>query len=224
MTVSKQIAVIRDLLVSNIKKNSKENVFARAAKGEIPVVVQVDNKDEIASILLMKQQIIQEHGSHVKFVILGGSESHLVASHLHRLDVPVVLMPARCYATTWQAKECLVGPPITSDTVLDVLLKNGVKAAVASTDVDNGDARNLIWEAGWNLVNNKELTRQEAIGLVTWNLADIFGLSSENVGVLKEGGRANFVAYNSNPFDFGTRVLMVNGGGRSGPTCFPKQV
>ncbi|PHZ15571.1 composite domain of metallo-dependent hydrolase [Rhizopus microsporus ATCC 52813] len=221
LTVSQQIAAIRDLLISNIKKDAFKNVFARAAQGEIPVVVQTDDKDEIASILLIKQQIAKDYEREVNFVILGGAESHLVASHLSRLDVPVILMPARCYPTTWQSRFCLSGPPLTPGTVLDVLLKHKVRVALGSTDVDNGDARNLIWEAGWNLAHNPEYTPQDAVGLITWNVATMFGLKEE--GVLSVGGKANFVAYNNNPFEFGTRVLMVNGGGRSGPTCFPKQ-
>ncbi|CAO3651530.1 unnamed protein product [Mucor fragilis] len=228
MTVSKQIATIRDLLISNIKKDPSHNVFARAARGLIPVVVQVDDKDEIASILLIKQWISKEHNRDVKFVILGGAESHLVAEHLSRLDVPVVLMPARCFPTTWQSRFCLTGPPVTPSTVLDVLLKHQVRVGLGSTDVDNGDARNLIWEAGWNLAHNTDLTAQEAVGLVTWNLAEIFGLINDDTlngpGVLKKDGKADFVAYNSNPFEFGARVLMVNGGGHDGPTCFPQQV
>lgn len=225
MTVSKQIASIRDLLVDNIKKDPSRNVFSRAVHGQIPVVVQVDDKDEIASILLIKQSIAKEHKLDVKFVILGGGESHLVAEHLSRLDVPVVLMPARCFPTTWQSKFCLTGPPVTPSTVLDVLLKNGVRVGLGSTDMDNGDARNLIWEAGWNLAHNPHLCTQDAVGLVTWNLAEIFGLidQADGPGILKQGRKADFVAYNSNPFEFGARVLMVNGGGHVGPTCFPKQ-
>ncbi|KAI9487510.1 MAG: hypothetical protein EXX96DRAFT_553535 [Benjaminiella poitrasii] len=224
MTVSKQIATIRNLLISNIKSDPLDNIFSRAARGLIPVIVQVDDKDEIASLLLIKQKIASEYGYDIKLVILGGSESHLVAEHLARLDVPVILMPARCFPTTWQSRYCLTGPPVTPYTNLDILLKHHVRVALGSTDVDNGDARNLIWEAGWNLAHNHDLTPQEAVGLVTWNVADIFGLKdSHGLGVLKIGGKADFVAYNSHPFEFGTRVLMVYGGGHPGPTCFPKQ-
>lgn len=227
MTVSKQIASIRDLLIDNMKKDPSHDVFARAAHGKIPVVVQTDDKDEIASILLIKQLIAKEYKHDVKFVIVGGSEAHLVAEHLNRLDVPVVLIPARCYPNTWQSRYCLSGPPVTPVTGLDVLLKHGVRVGLGSTDEDNGDARNLIWEAGWNLAHNPNLSAQDAVGLVTWNLADIFGLIDQESlggpGVLKQGGRADFVAYNSDPFEFGARVLMVNGGGHHGPTCFPKQ-
>lgn len=185
------------------------------------MVIETDDKDEIASIAQMKQQLLPK--GPVNFVILGGAEAHLVADHLSRLDIPVVLMPARCYPSTWQARLCLTGPPVTPSTGLDILLKRGVRVAVASTDSENGDARNLIWEAGWNRAHNPLLTEEEAVGLVTWNVADMFGIADES-GLIRVNRRADFVAYNGDPFEFGTQVLMVYGGGHSGPVCFPKQI
>lgn len=227
MTVSQQVAAIRELLVTSREKDAATDVFARAAQGKLPVVVETHNKDEIASIVQMKQQLKQD-GASVQFVILGGAEAHLVADHLARLDIPVVLQPARCYPITWQSRQCLAGPPLTRDTGLDILLRQGVRVGLASTDLDNGDARNLIWEAGWNLAYKTGMTREDAVGLVTWNLATIFGLDRpENpnpVGVLRQGRRADFIAYNGDPFVLGTQVLMVYGGGHAGPLCFPKQI
>ncbi|CDS12474.1 hypothetical protein LRAMOSA04668 [Lichtheimia ramosa] len=223
LTVSQQIAGIRELLLRHADKNDDSDVFARAAQGKLPVVVETNDKDEIASIIQMKQQVL----SKVQFIILGGAESHLVAKHLARNHIPVILMPARCYASTWQSRLCLYGPPLTPETVLDVLIQHGVNVGLASTEFENGDSRNLIWEAGWNLAHNTKLSEEDAIGLVTWNVAEIFGLDRpENpspVGVLRQGRKADFVAYNGNPFEFGTSVLMVYGGGHSGPLCYPKQ-
>ncbi|KAI8391310.1 uncharacterized protein BYT42DRAFT_556455 [Radiomyces spectabilis] len=230
LTVSQQIAAIRDLLLSNADKDGSVNVFARAAQGQLPVVVQTDNKDEIASILHMKQQLKEQSKGKldVQFVILGGAEAYLVANHLSRLDVPVILMPARCYPATWQSRECLAGPPLTQKTGLDILLSYGVRVALASTDADNGDARNMIWEAGWNLAHNHDLSLSDAVGLVTWNPAKIFNLqkdaNSAAAGIIQRHRKVDFVAYNDNPFILGSKVLMVYGGGRSGPVCFPKQV
>ncbi|KAF7723426.1 hypothetical protein EC973_002025 [Apophysomyces ossiformis] len=226
MTVSQQIAAIRDLLASNVDQDTDDNVLARAAQGKLPVVIETHDKDEIASIVNMKHQLYERSGGKyaVQFVVLGGTEAHLVAEHLQRLDIPVILTPARCYPATWQQRQCLSGPPLTPETGLDVLLRHGVRVGLASTDPDNGDARNLIFEAGWNLAHNRRFTPADAVGLVTWNIADIFGLQDESIGTIRKGGRADFVAYNSSPFEFGSRVLMVHGGGRSGPFCFPKQI
>lgn len=209
--ISHQIAGIRRLLTH---RNTTTGVFARAAQGDLPVVIQVDNKDEIASIIHMKRQL-----KDVRFIILGGAEAHLVAPHLAQAAIPVVLMPARCYPTTWAKRQCLPGHPYTKETNLDVLLKHGVLVGLGSTDVDNGDARNLIWEAGWNRAHNPALTFEKAVGLVTWNVAAMFGLKDEKVGRIQLGHKADFVAYNGDPFEFGTKVLMVNGGAHDGPLC-----
>ncbi|KAL0074749.1 hypothetical protein J3Q64DRAFT_1202866 [Phycomyces blakesleeanus] len=225
-TVSQQIAAIRDLLTTNVNKDASTNVFARAAQGKLPVVIQTNDKDEIASIVQMKKQLYDQSKQQfsVKFIILGGAEAHLVADHLKRLDIPVILSPARCFPGDWSSRLCLSGPPLTPFTGLDILIDRQVRVGLASTDVNNGDARNLIWEAGWNLAHNGKLDESQAVGLVTWNIADIFGLGSKDIGTIQVGHKADFVAYNSNPFEFGSRVLMVYGGGHSGPECFPKQI
>ncbi|CAO3609416.1 unnamed protein product [Cunninghamella echinulata] len=216
--VSQQIAGIRKLLTNNMDGNETTNVFTRAAHGQLPVVVQVDDKDEIASIIQIKQQLKQQFGYSVKFIILGGAEAHLVAMHLQGSSIPVILMPARCIPNTWSQRLCLPGHPYTKDTILDVLLRHHVQVGIASTDIDNGDARNLIWEAGWNLAHNQQFTFEQAVGLVTWNIADMFNLDGK-VGRIQLHQKADFVAYNGNPFEFGTKVLMVNGGGHQGPLC-----
>ncbi|KAI9019283.1 hypothetical protein CLU79DRAFT_759500 [Phycomyces nitens] len=225
-TVSQQIAAIRELLSSNVNKDASSNVFARAAQGKLPVVIQTNDKDEIASIVQMKQQLYDQSKQQfsVQFIILGGAEAHLVADHLKRLDIPVILSPARCFPADWSSRLCLAGPPLTPLTGLDILLRRQVRVGLASTDGNDGNARNLIWEAGWNLAHNGKLDESQAVGLVTWNIAEMFGLGSSDIGTIQVGHKANFVAYNSSPFEFGSRVLMVYGGGHAGPECFPKQI
>ncbi|KAI7863022.1 hypothetical protein BDF14DRAFT_1885495 [Spinellus fusiger] len=219
-TVSQQIATIRDLLISNVEKDPLTNVFARAAQGKLPVVIQTDNRDEIASILQMKQQLYLRSNKQysVQFIIYGGAEAYLVASHLKRMDIPVILMSARCMPGKWSSRLCMMGPPLTPLTGLDVLLRHKVKVGLTSTDPENGDAGGLIWEAGWNLAHNDQLTPSDAIGLITWNIASMFGMPKET-STLKVGQKAEFVAYNGNPLEFGARVMMVYGGGHAGPLC-----
>jgi hypothetical protein len=72
------------------------------------------------------------------------------------------------------------------------------------------------------LATNKKLTDADAVGFVSWNIAEIFGLKQSNgspVGLLSAGQPAEFVAYDGNPFEIGTQVLLVTGGGRPGVTC-----
>lgn len=219
MTISQQMAALRSMLQDNEDKDAATNIFARVAQGQLAVVVETDDADEIASIINMKQHTLPK----VKFIILGGAESHLVASHLARVQIPVILMPARCVPLSWQARRCLYGPPYSKDTAIDILLRHGVLVGLASEDRKDGSARNLIWEAGWNLAHNKDMTQEMAVGLVTWNIAQMFGLD-EQVGMIRQGYKADFIAYNGNPFEFGTTIDMVYGGGHPGPLCSPQQM
>ncbi|OZJ05153.1 hypothetical protein BZG36_02194 [Bifiguratus adelaidae] len=221
LPISRQVATIRNLLTDGLKSTTT-TVFKNAAVGKLPIVVYTENKDEIASVIQI-QRHLRRLGGNPKFVIMGGIESWMVADHLADADIPVILRPARCTPTHFHAQHCLVGPPITPHTALDILLEKGVKVGLASLDADDGYVRNLIWDAGWNLATNPKLTQVDAVGLVSWNIADMFQLKSD-VGRIKQGARAEFVAYNGNPFEFGTEVQLIVGGGRKGVECFPKQI
>jgi imidazolonepropionase-like amidohydrolase len=80
----------------------------------------------------------------------------------------------------------------------------------------------LFYSSGWNLATNNNLTDADAVGFVSWNLAEMFGLRHSNgspVGILAAGQPAELVAYDGNPFEFGTQVQLVTGGGRRGVSC-----
>jgi hypothetical protein len=113
------------------------------------VVIQTDDKDEIAQIIKMKQHIKSlQGGSVVRFIILGGAEAWLVADHLAAEQIPVILAPPRCRPAFWGQRHCLSGKPMQDATGLDVLVAKGVLVGVASLDADDGYVRNLIWDAG----------------------------------------------------------------------------
>lgn len=72
------------------------------------------------------------------------------------------------------------------------------------------------------MATNSKLTDTDAVGFVSWNLAEIFGLKHSNgvpLGALSAGQPAEFVAYDGNPFEFGSKVQLVAGGGRRGVLC-----
>jgi imidazolonepropionase-like amidohydrolase len=76
----------------------------------------------------------------------------------------------------------------------------------------------LIWEAGWN-AKRGAITSKDAIAAITWNVADAFSLSAGNIVV---GRKAEFVAYDSDPFNLKAHVNLVAGGAH-GVLCYPKQ-
>ncbi|CAG8725565.1 4624_t:CDS:2, partial [Dentiscutata erythropus] len=216
-TVSGQIALIRKALLKNLKQH---NVFGRAARGDIPLVVRTHSKDEIASLIRLKIQI-ENNGGHLKLVILGGTEAHLLAVELSKHKIPVILIPSRPTPKLWTAQHALTGAPITNTTGIEILHAN--KVIVGIGVIESGRERNLIWEAGWAGINSRGvISEKDALGFISWNLEEIFGLDGRNRRLMK-GKIANFVAYDGNPFDMKTRVKIVAGGGKSKILIDPQQ-
>ncbi|KAG1088619.1 hypothetical protein G6F42_020219 [Rhizopus arrhizus] len=165
-TISSQISFIRQLLKDNIKS---DNYYGKAANGEIPTIITAHNKDEIASLIVLKR----DHFPKARFVIQGGTEAYLVASHLAALDIPVVLQPVLCTPSRFDSIHCLTGAPLTNGTAAHVLSAHGVKLGVGI--YDDGLARNLAWDSGWlaatspsvSELENGAITEIDAIQFVT---------------------------------------------------------
>lgn len=94
-----------------------------------------------------------------------------------------------------------------------------------------GYARGLRWEAGWaredanfdggvEVDMGREVSMHEAVGFVTWNVADSVG-AGEGVGRIKVGGRASFVGFRGDVLGFDGRIEIIGDGGRVG--CWPVQ-
>ncbi|CAG8729257.1 38566_t:CDS:10 [Gigaspora margarita] len=226
-TVSGQISLIRKSLIKNL---AQQNIFGRVARGDVPLIVYVDSKDEIASLIKLKI-LVKNYGGNLKLVISGGAEAHMIAIELAKNEIPVILNPSRPTPRLWTAQHVLTGPPITNKTGIDILYENNVKIGIGvdlfslgfnSYLLGFGSERNLIWDAGWVSRNSKGLISQkDAVGFITWNLKEILGLNMSN-GLVK-GNIANFVAYNGNPFDISTKVKIIAGGGRSDILIDPEQ-
>ncbi|RCI03780.1 hypothetical protein CU098_011594 [Rhizopus stolonifer] len=196
-TISSQISFIRQLLTDNLNAQS---AYGQAARGEIPTVISAVNKDEIASLIILKR----DHFPQAKFVILGGTEAHLVASHLAEADIPVVIRPTLCTPSTYDSLHCLPGAPLTNGTLAHVLHSHGVKMAVGISG--DGFARNLAWDAGWlsaTSPHESQISEIQAIQLVTSNIRDIYGLGQS----LSE---SEFIVYSGNPFDLQSRLVFIH--------------
>lgn len=193
-TVSSQISFIRQLLKDNADSN---NIFGQASRGEIPTVVSVHNKDEIASLVMLKQN----HLPDTRFVVMGGAEAHLVAQHLADADIPVILRPTLCTPARFDSIHCLTGAPLTQGTAAHVLHRHGVKIALGVED--DGLARNLAWDAGWLAATSPDashISEQEAMRFITTNIQEIFGLASPDDD--------EFVVWSNNPLQLQSRPLF----------------
>ena len=123
----------------------------------------------------MKKEILR-HGGDLHVIIIGGGEAHMIAEHLSKHNISVILSPSRPVPDLWTAKNVLTGPPITNTTGIEILIKNKVQVALGVKD--SGSARNLVWDAGWARANSKGLiSEKDAVALISWNLEKIFNLN-----------------------------------------------
>jgi hypothetical protein len=196
-TISSQIGYIRQILTENLKK---DNYYGQAARGEIPTIFNSHNKDEIASIIELKRDFVPKG----RFVVMGGSEAHLVAPFLAQHDIAVVLQPALCTPARFDSIHCLTGAPLTNGTAAHVLQSHRVKLGLGI--FDSGLARNLLWDAGWLAATSPEalpeggISETEAIQFVTSNIRDIFGLDASPPN--------EFIVVSGSPFDLKSRILF----------------
>lgn len=205
-TISSQISYIRQLLKDNIKS---DNYYGQAARGEIPTIITAHNKDEIASLIVLKR----DHVPQARIVILGGTEAYLVAAHLVEADIPVVLQPVLCTPSRFDSIHCLTGAPLTNGTAAHALNSFGVKIGVGI--FDDGLARNLAWDSGWLAatspssvdLENGAITEIQAIQFVTSNLREIYGLDKQSSSIQSED---EFIVYSGNPFEVKNRIILIH--------------
>ncbi|KAG0048444.1 hypothetical protein BGZ83_006601 [Gryganskiella cystojenkinii] len=209
-TISSQFAFLRSALEKGLSELFHPNdEFSLVARGKIPLVVEIYNRDEILRLLQLKKQL-EKNGAQIKLSIIGATEAWTVADALAEAEVGVILRPYLCTPTQWTAQQCLPGAPLSNETGLSILYKAGVKVGLAALEPE--DVRQLSWIAGWAR-SDLNISEKEAVALVSWNLADIVGLPA---------GPTGLVFYNGNPFEFGAKVAAIVGGGKNGIQCNPR--
>ncbi|KAF9926009.1 hypothetical protein FBU30_004302 [Linnemannia zychae] len=212
-TVSSQIHFLRTALRKGLSDAfNPEDAFAQATRGTRPLIVEVHNRDEMIRIVQIKSELEKE-GAKIRLVLLGATEAWMIADHLAAENVSVILQPYLCSPMQWTAQGCLPGAPLTKDTGLSALYRAGVTVGLSAIEFE--DIRQMPWFAGWAR-SDLGLTEKDAVGLVSWNLAKMVGLSAETVA------SAGIVIYNGSPFEFGPKVAAIVGGGKPGIQCNPR--
>ncbi|KAH8588359.1 amidohydrolase-domain-containing protein [Bisporella sp. PMI_857] len=223
-TISSQIEQLHQLLTSGSNLNDS-SVYARAARGAIPLVVHAVNEDDISQLILLKTAFPTTN-----LVIYGGHASPLVASALATSNIPVILTGNRGAPDTWEKSGMPAGPPL-SRSPASILNAAGVKLGLAVT----GDSKiwGLAQEAGW-AAKFAGLDERQAIKLVSDNILEILRLDGRSgVGhredkrdeVGADGGKGmyggDFVVWSGNPLrGEGSVVLSVQDDGKIAD-CWP---
>ncbi|GBE80175.1 predicted protein [Sparassis crispa] len=209
VSVSSQIATLRRLLLNAERSDTETgHWFKQAAKGVIPLVIDVASADIMVTLLKLKAQIEEERGSTLRMVFARATEAHLIASEIAQAKVGVILDPVRPFPQIWDERRILPGPPLTNDTELVTLMEHGVTVGIGVHGA--WEAANTRFEAAWaGLESNGRIDRLQAHALVSTNLEKLLDLE----GWLGDDG--DLVAYaGGSAFDLSSKVTAVLSPGR----------
>ncbi|KAL1310739.1 hypothetical protein AAFC00_000992 [Neodothiora populina] len=208
-SISSAIGSLRRGLLEAISSNetikdtfSEKAYLKKVVAGKLPLVLSVHSADTITTIIQLRKEVETAGGSPT-FVVLGGAESHIVATELAEANISVVLAPLLAYSQTWDQRRSLTGAPLTNGTAIDHLLDAGVSVAIGVDET--WETRDLRLAAGIAYKNSGgRLTESEALDLVGANIYDMLGL--------QEKSKDEFVVYEGNPLESGSRVRAVSSG------------
>jgi len=230
-SMSSAIALLRAKLLDAVDANStsdgpptkgqyEESAYLkRVVLGSLPLIVAADSADVIASLIRLKSIIeaamakatgTTTSASKLRFVIIGGAESHLVASEIAHADISVVLAPLLPHAQTWYQRRCLTGAPLTNGTTINYLVDAGVRTAISVEEV--WETRDLGLLAGIAYANSEgRLGFQDALDLVGKNIYAMLGIQNmveEERGIETD----EWVVWEGSPLEIGGRVRGLGSG------------
>lgn len=181
-SVSTQIAALRNMLLGD----KSSTTFAEVANGAIPLVVQVQNADIIASLIELKKEIHTRTGTDIQLTVAGADEAHLLAKELGEAGVGVILTPSRPFPSDWESKRILPGPPLTNETAITTLLAHGVTVGIGIAE--QWSARNTRFDVAWAALESFDrISKEQALALASVNLEKL-------LGVKPSGGLGDMVA------------------------------
>ncbi|KAJ7180288.1 hypothetical protein C8R43DRAFT_396005 [Mycena crocata] len=178
-SVSTQIAGLRRLLYGWENQETETGIwFKKAAEGVVPLVIHVENADIMATLLILKAEIENQLGSRMRMVFSGAAEAHILAKEISNANVGVIL-DAKPTVGVWDERRTMHGPPLTNDTSLVSLIREGVKVGIKCAKAQN--ARNTRFDLAWAmLASNGRISKAEAIALLSTNLEELLGVTMSN--------------------------------------------
>ncbi len=159
-------------------------------EGNIPVIASANDLRQIQDAITWSEE------ENIRLVILGGRDSHLVASHLVQKNIPVIITsvltsPSRM----WQSYDSEYSLPAK-------LSEAGVNFALAGTP-SAANANRLAFEAGAAAAFG--LSEDEALRAITLSPAEILGFD-DRVGSLETGKDATLLITTGNPMEYNSQI------------------
>ncbi len=172
---------------TNLKLEAVKGLFTKKQKLFITC--------NIVKEMLVAVDFVKEFGFDV--VIVGGSDSYLIADLLKQYNIPVILGQMHNLPTMVDDD---VDQPYKTPAILQ---KAGVLFAISDDDA-NTRSRNLPFNAGTAAAYG--LTKEEALSAITLNAAKILGVA-DKTGSIEVGKDANIVISEGDILDMKSSII-----------------
>ena len=177
--------------------DTKLEALFPVTEGELPAHFHAHRADDIATAM----RIAREFG--LRYVIVHGTEGHLLADYLAAEGVPVITGP--CLGDRSK-------PELANQTLENpaILARAGVKVAICTDHPETPIQYLPICAA---MAVRAGMEEEEALAAITRNAAEIGGVGGR-VGTLTPGKDADVVVTSGHPLDWKSRVeaVFINGG------------
>ena len=177
--------------------DAKLEALFPVTEGELPAHFHAHRADDIATAM----RIAREFG--LRYVIVHGTEGHLLADYLAAEGVPVITGP--CLGDRSK-------PELANQTLENpaILARAGVKVAICTDHPETPIQYLPICAA---MAVRAGMEEEEALAAITRNAAEIGGVGGR-VGTLTPGKDADVVVTSGHPLDWKSRVeaVFINGG------------
>ncbi|KAJ6532729.1 carbohydrate esterase family 9 protein [Mycena vulgaris] len=189
ISVSTQITTLRGLLLGEGEGNLAQR-FADVVTGKIPLVVEVESADIIASVLRLKKEVEAAKGNTIRLTISGATEAHLLAKEIGEAGVGVIV-EQRPYPSTWEKKRLLPGPPLTQSSAIATLVAHNITVGIKVGGPSS--VRNTRFDLAWaGLESNGVIGKAEALALGSFNLETLLGVTESNSDLVATSGGSDF--------------------------------
>ncbi|HEX9610529.1 MAG TPA: amidohydrolase family protein [Gemmatimonadales bacterium] len=175
----------------NPPRDLKLEALARATRGELPLLVVVDQEREIKAAV----EFAEKQG--LKIVIYGGNDAYKLRTVLAEKKIPVILGPTQVVPAADAGYDERYASP-------GLLHAAGVRFAIATFGSSN--SRTLPYEAGSAV--SFGLPSEEALKAITLYPAQILGVA-DRLGTVEVGKLANLIVTDGDPLEIRTQIRHV---------------
>lgn len=177
----------------DLTRDLRMEMLAKILSGEVPLLVTVHRANDILSAIRLAQEF------HIKMVLDGVAEAHMVLPEIKASGYPVIVHPTMYRSSEDTENLSMTTAAKLHDAGIPFALQSGYESYVPKTRV-------ILFEAAIAAANG--LTFEEALASITSNAAKIIGVSNR-VGSLEAGKDADVALYDGDPFEYTTHCTGV---------------